>query len=273
MLRQWGVATAGLRPLPDFLVLGTKRGGTTSLFHNLLTHPDVVRMFPERRLKSPMYFASHYGNGERWYRSHFATRPYRTVLGAARRRPTVTGDADPYYLYHPAVPQRVKSLMPEARLIVMLRDPVKRAYSHYWERVANGVETLDFEAALAAEPTRLAPELSRLDDPNHYSRPHDWFSYRDRGVYAPQLERWFAEFDRSQILIVASEDFYRDEQSVLDEVTRFLGIPRLPAAPRQHYNLRPAPEMNAATRAELSAFYAPHNERLYRLLDRDFGWS
>jgi hypothetical protein len=267
------MATAAIRPLPDFLVIGTKRGGTTSLFHSLLAHPDVIRMFPERRLKSPMYFASHYGNGEAWYRSHFATRPYRTTLEAVRSRATLTGDADPYYLYHPMVPGRVRRVMPRARLIVMLRNPVQRAYSHYWERVANGVEELDFEAALAAEPARLAPELERLSDPNYYSRPHDWYSYRDRGVYAPQLERWFAEFPRDQLLIVASEDFYRDEQAVLDRVTDFLGLSRLPVAPRRHYNKRPSPRMASTTRDELAAFYRPHNQRLYQLVDRDFGWS
>jgi hypothetical protein len=273
-LRRWGVATASLRPMPDFLLIGTKRGGTTSMFHGLLDHPDVVRMFPERRLKSPLYFASHYELGDRWYRSHFATAPYRWSRERLTHAPTVVGDSDPYYLYHPSVPERVRQVMPNAKLVVMLRNPVSRAYSHHGERVANGVEPLDFDAALAAEPGRLAGEVERLtQDPGYYSTAHDWYSYRDRGIYAPQLRRWFEAFAREQILVLASEDYYRDAQAVTDRVISFLGIRPLALPEAQHYNLRPKAAMADATRAELSDFYAPHNHELYELLGHDLGWA
>jgi Sulfotransferase domain len=260
--------------MPDFLLIGTKRGGTTSMFHCLLGHPDVIRMFPERRLKSPAYFASHYGNGDGWYRSHFATVPYRWTREQLNHAPTVTGDSDPYYMYHPLVPRRVRRAMPDAKLVIMLRDPVRRAYSHYLERVANGVETLTFPAALEAESQRLAGEVDRItSEPYYYSRAHDWYSYRDRGVYAPQIRRWFEEFPREQVLVLASESFFEDQQSVVDEVTAFLGIrPYRPTDPVR-FNTRFTEEMEPATRRELAAFFAPHNRDLYALLGRDFGWS
>lgn len=275
MLRQWGVATSPLRPLPEFLIIGAKRGGTTSLWNALLTHPLVLPMFPAvQNLKSPHYFYWHYDKGERWYRSHFATTAQRAIVGRRHGHPAVCGEASPYYLYHPYTPERAASLVPKAKLIIMLRDPVARAYSHYWERVHEGVETLSFEAAIKAEDARLEGELERMEaDPLYYSRPHDFFSYRDRGIYLPQLERWFAAYPRDQALIVRSEDFYADQQRSYDEVCQFLGIPKHPLQQPKRYNHRPVEPMSAELRRYLTAFYEPANRELYTYLERDFGWA
>lgn len=273
-LRRWGTATAGLRPWPDFLLIGTKRGGTTSLFHYLRGHPDVIPMFPARRLKSPHYFYWHYDQGDRWYRSHFPTIAYRRTLEAIHRSPVVSGEASPYYMYHPYTAERVRAAVPGVKLIISLRNPVNRAYSHYWERVDNGVEPLSFAAALAAEPDRLAGEVEKMAaDPLYYSRPHDWYSYRDRGIYAAQLKRWFALFPREQFLILNSDAFYADEQGEIDRVTDFLSLRRHPLAAKPQYNHRPAKAMDPAIRAELADFYRPHNEELYELLGENLGWA
>jgi hypothetical protein len=272
-LRQWGVATANSRTEPDFLILGTKRGGTTSMWNYLLAHPAVLPMFPSRqKLKSPQYFYWHYQRGNRWYRSHFATSAQRekarSATGAA-----VAGEASPYYLYHPYTPARVRQELPDVKLIAMLRDPVARAYSHYWERVNEGVEPLTFDDAIAREDERVAGELARMAaDPMIYSRPHDYFTYRDRGVYLPQLQRWFAQFPREQFLILRSEDFYADYQSTYDQVTDFLGIPRHGLVEPKRFNYRPAEPMSPATRGFLTEFFVPHNEALYEFLGRDFEW-
>jgi hypothetical protein len=269
-----GAATAWARPWPDYLVIGTKRGGTTSIFNYLLSHPDVVPMWPARRTKSSHYYDRHYARGSRWFRGHFSTAVNRSVRAALHHTRPVTGEASPYYLYHPTAADRVSSDLPGVKIVVMLRNPVDRAYSHYWERVDNGVEPLGFEAALAAEPDRLAPELRRMSaDPLYYSQAHDFWSYRDRGVYAPQLARWLDRFDRTQILILRSEDFYADQQSIVDTLSDFLGIRHHAMPPKAHHNHRPAPAMNPDTRAELAEFYTPHNEALYRLVGRDFEWQ
>lgn len=274
-LRQYGVATAGSRTDPDFLILGTKRGGTTSMWIDLLDHPSMLPLFPPRQnLKSPHYFARYYNRGDRWYRSHFATsdeqRSLRRKTGAA-----ITGEASPYYLYHPHAPERVRATLPEVKLIVMLRDPVKRAYSHYWERVHAGVEPLSFDEAVANEDARVAGELERMaSDPLAYSEGHDYYTYRDRGIYLPQLERWFARFPREQILIVRSEDFYTDSQTVYDDVTDFLGVSRHRLVTPRHFNNRPPPApMTRATEDYLTEFFAPYNDALYDYLGRDFEWS
>ena len=272
-LRAWGRATAALRPLPDFLIVGTKRGGTTSLWNYLLQHPGVLPMFPSAaNRKSPHYFYWHYDRGPGWYRSHFATGATR--LAASRRTggPVVTGEASPNYLYDPRVPSRVAELMPAATIVVLLRDPVERAYSHYKERTREGVEKLSFEEALAAEPGRLAGEVERMeDDPYYYSRPRDWYAYRDRGLYLPQLQGWLKYFPSA--LVLRSEDLYADPAAITRQVTDRLGLEPAPLREATRFNYRPAKGMPAAARAELSAFYAPHNRALADYLGRDLGWT
>ena len=274
-LHQVGLATATARPLPEFLVIGAKRGGTTSVWNYLLMHPQVLPMFPAREhRKSTHYFFKSYSRGPLWYRSHFATAASRCLVRWRLGVSPICGEASPYYLYHPFSPGRIQQLLPQVRAIVPLRDPVRRAYSNYWERFDQGVEPLSFEEALAAEPQRLARELERMNaDPLYYSKAHDFFAYRDRGVYAPQLRRWLELFPREQLLVLRSEDFYSDPQQVFDEIVRFLGLRpyRLASVPRLNY--RPARTMDPATRAELQAFYRPHNEELYELLGRDMGWE
>jgi hypothetical protein len=267
-LRRWGVATSSRRPFPDFLIIGTKRGGTTSLFNYLRAHPQMLPMFPARNAKSPHFFYREFARGPAWYRSHFATGRQRD------RQHAVTGEASPYYLYHPFTAARVHSLMPDVRIIVSLRHPVKRAYSHYWERVDQGVETLSFEDALDAEPGRIAAELERMQqDPLYYSRAHDWYSYRDRGVYEPQLRRWLDLFPTEQVLLLRAENLYADEQATMDRVTDFLGIERHVMPERPRLNYRPAEPMRPETAAALAEYYRPHNAALETLVGRSFGWD
>ncbi len=274
-LRRAGEASAAIRPLPDFLVIGTKRGGTTSLWRYLLSHPGVLPMMPRaQHIKSPHYFYWHYSRGEGWYRSHFPTAPYRSLMTLRHGARTVTGEASPYYLYDPRVPARVARLLPSVKIVVLLRDPVDRAYSHYTERVHEGVEPLEFAQALAAEPGRVAGELDAMrDDPAYYSRAHDWYSYRDRGVYLPQLERWFAVLPRERFLILESESFYADPAAALDATLEFLGLPRVALQTGKRHNHRPAPPMDPAIRSELESYYREPNERLAALLGRELTWS
>lgn len=272
--RAYGVATARWRPYPDFLIVGTKRGGTTSLWNYLVGHPQVLPMFPSARgLKSNAYFFEHRDRGDHWYRSHFHSTAQRRWT-QLRHGAAVTGEASPYYMYGPHLAELIARRMPNVRLIMLLRDPVDRAYGHYQERVQQGVEHLSFEAALAAEPARLGGERERMAaDPSYYSRAHDYFSYRERGVYLPQVSRILARFPRDQVLILRSEDLYLDEQAVFDRTCRFLGIaPAALAEPKRHNHIPRSP-IAPDTRRRLLDFYAPHNEALYAYLDRDFGWA
>ena len=134
----WRYATADLRGRPHFVILGTQRGGTSSLFRWLNAHPDVLR--PTR--KEIHYFDIHYDKGARWYRSQFPLA----------RRGKVTGEASPYMLYHPLAPARAARGLPRTtRLIVLLREPVERTVSDYWfSRRRRRFETESLERAIVA---------------------------------------------------------------------------------------------------------------------------
>jgi hypothetical protein len=274
MLVRYGERTSDRRPLPDFLIIGTKRGGTTSLWRYLVQHPLVPRLFPAWNTKTSHYFEANFGRGESWYRSHFPTLRQRTALERRLGGPSRVGEAAPLYMFHPLAAGRVAALMPDVRIIVLLRDPVERAYSHWKERLGEGVEPLDFASALEAEPSRTAGERERLiADPTYVSDAYDWYSYRARGAYVDHLEPWLSRFDRSQLLFLASETFYRDPAGSYAQVLDFVGLPphRLPAY--DVFNDRPSEGMDSVVRAELTAFYKPLNAALSGRLGMTFDWA
>ncbi len=264
----YGRATAGVRPLPDFLVLGAQKSGTTALYAYLRWHPQITGP----AWKEVSYFDRHYGRGDSWYRGQFPSRPWLWLAGGRSGRAPLVGEASPSYLLHPHGPARARALLPDARLIVLLRDPVDRAFSHYNHEVALGREPLSFEDALDREPERTDGELARLGDTQYFS--HAWwdFTYLARGRYAEQLERWFAHYPRAQLLVLASETLRRDPAAAYARVLDHLGAPpyELPDYP-PIFEREYAP-MAPETRARLSEYFAPHNERLYALVGQDFGW-
>jgi len=276
-VRQVGVLTAAQRPLPDFLIIGAKKAGTSSLMNWLLRHSAVARMFPSaQRLKSPHYFDVNYWRGERWYRSHFPTRQARHRQELHSASPSVAGEASPYYLFHPAVPARVARDLPQVKVIVLLRDPVARAYSNFWDRRAAGAETLtSFEDALAVEAERLSGvDHERLQtDPRYYSFDHDNHSYLARGRYLEHLRAWLEGVAAERMLVLRAEAMFAEPGLVFAQTQRFLGIPVTDDVPLRPYNERSREPMQPATKARLADYYRPHNAALYAALGTDMGWE
>jgi hypothetical protein len=244
------------RALPDFLLIGAQRAGTTSLYAQLIRHPRVL---PSLR-KEVQYFTLHHARGEAWYRAHFPTR--RAL--AARR--AVCGEATPYYLFHPLAPERAHRLLPEARLLVVLREPVARAWSHYQHSRARGRETLAFGAALEREAERLAAETGQP------GFAHQHFSYFARGVYAEQLRRWLALYPRERLLVLRFDELEVEPDACVDRAVAFLGLPPVQLPPFPARNRREYPPLDAALRADLVRRYAPHNRDLQDLLGLPLGW-
>ncbi len=268
-----GRITSPWRPLPEFLVIGTKRGGTTTLFRALQDHPLVLPMFPAAQdLKSPHYFDLAHHRGEAWYRGHF---PSRRARRPTRSGTPITGESSPYYLFHPLAPVRVHTQMPHVRLVVLLRDPAQRAFSHYWDRVKHGDEPRSFDDALDREEARLVGEEDRLRlDPRATSPAYEHHSYLARGRYADQLERWFDWFPREQVLVLRSEDLYADPPGTYRRTLEFLGLPdhdRRGAYGKLHGH-PDRPELSPAQGARLREHFAPHNRRLADLLGTDVWW-
>lgn len=259
--RGWALTTAWRRPLPDFVVIGVQRGGSSAFFAGLRHHPQVR----SSSVKEVHYFDYHHRRGSGWYRSFF---PMAT-------EGTLVGEATPNYLFHPHASGWVAETLPSAKLIVLLRDPVGRAHSAWKLMRRLGHEELSFEEAIAAEPERIGPDRARLDaDPDHRAYPFFRYSYLSRGHYAEQLEPWLAVFG-DRLLILRSEDFYRDQPVVLETASRFLGLADHRFAPAEGA-INAAPEgsgsMAPETRSRLEEYYTSHNRRLEELLGRRFDW-
>jgi Sulfotransferase domain len=270
-----GRASSALRVLPDFLIIGCKKGGTTSLMNWLVEHPEVARMYPSfQRRKSPHYFDINYARGPGWYRAHFPTRQSLARLQRRRDRRPLVGEASPYYMFHPAAADRVSETLPDVRLIALLREPVSRAYSNYWDRVATGHEDLPtFEAAIDAEAERLrGVTTERLRDPAYYSYDHDHHTYLARGRYLEQLEPWFKTQDADRLLVLPAEDLFRNPQDTFATVQRFLDLPARQLKLRPRNERRGYPPIRPDTKARLVDYYRPHNQALFHALGRTFDW-
>lgn len=207
-----------LSALPDFIILGAQRCGTSSLYSYLTSHPQVI---PASR-KEVHFFDNNFDKGELWYRKHFPS-VVRMLSGEY-----ITGEASPYYLYHPHVARRISEVIQDPKLVVLLRDPVDRAISHYWLEVNQCEnEDLTMEDAFEREDKRLKAEKERLIlDEGYYSFNYQHFSYLDRGKHLQQIERFKRYFDEEQILVIKSESLFEETQSTYEKVTDFLNIER-----------------------------------------------
>lgn len=262
-----GWVTADLRMTPGYLIVGAKRAGTTSLYNTLVGHPQVL---PAVWHKEVHYFDNAYHRGQRWYRGHFPTRGRAALVRRRTGLAAITGEATPYYMWHPMAPQRIAADLPGVRLIVLIRDPVQRAHSEHAHSVSMGWETESFERALELEPERLAGERERLiDDPRYRSVDHACRAYVTRGRYVEQLEHLEAVFGRDRIHVVDSDAMFMNAAPALDELTAFLGLRRWQPPGLKNLNARPRSKLPAAVQAALGEQFAPYDERLAQWL----GWT
>lgn len=280
-VRAVGIATSSLRPAPDFLIIGAKRGGTTSFYFDLLEHPSILRLFPppispwkKDATKGVHYFDSNFDQGSRWYRSYMPTSASRRVVTVRRGERAVAGEASPYYLFHPAVAARAHESVPAARIIVLLRDPVMRTYSHWKERRRGGAEALDFQAALAAEPERLDGERRRLfHDATYRSYAWEQQSYATQSLYAESLRPWIERFGRDNVHCVISEEYYEDPARVLRDVDSFLGLTSRKSARGIVRNAANGLRLDPQISARLRARFREPNLELSQLLGRSLPWE
>lgn len=263
-----GITDGGLAPqepgtgtLPDFIIIGTAKGGTHTLYDLLTRHPHVERAVS----KEVRYFSKHFDRGTEWYRSQFPPPRWR------EGRRSITGEATPRYLFDPLVPERMAEVVPQARLIALLRNPVDRAYSHYHHRVRDTRETRSFEEAIEAERGWMLSKVDGAHEPRAGGGRAS-FEYLKRGVYVDQLLNWSKFFGYEQMLVLKSEDFFEHEVDTLKVVLDFLGLPdwepeALETRNEGHYEI-----MDPDTRRWLEDHFRPHNRRLYDYLGVDFGW-
>ncbi len=240
---------------PHFMIIGTQKGGTNSLYHYLIKHPKIL---PATQ-KEIHFFSLNYQQGWQWYQSQFPAE--------ADGVNCITGEGSPYYLFHPQVPQRVYQHCPQTKLIILLRNPVDRAISHYYWEVKLGFESLSFAAAISQEYQRLDGEVEKLEqNSNYYSYNHQHFSYLSRGIYIHQLQRWLEFFPKQQFLILTSEGFYANTKAVVNQVFQFLELEpyQLPEYPIINANAYPA--VSSKLRQQLTEYFSSYNQQLANFL-------
>ncbi len=261
------VIRAMSRDFVNFSIVGAQKGGTTSLDRYLSQHPQI-RTAPQKEVH---FFDLQFERGHEWYESQFPIDRDNNPFD----RDLKVGEASPYYLFHPCVPERMASVYPGIKLIVMLREPVDRAISHYHHAVRHGFEPLSFAEAIVAEPDRLRDEAAKLICGHvDFSYSHQHHSYLARGRYLEQIQCWEQFFPRSQFLYTDSACFFADPEPELLRVCDFLGVEpfTLPEYPSHNPGVGDDGAIDPAIVDRLTEEFRPHNRALFDWLDLDFGW-
>lgn len=241
--------------LPDFLIIGSARCGTSSLHRNLLAHSKLIGPDPLEFLRGAMnYKEVHFFDrehkwkrGDVWYRNFWKVVPEGYLCF----------ESTPNYLYESIVPMRVKEILPAGKFIAILRNPVDRAWSHFcrWKRKL------------------------KLNSKDVFIRPNNVII--KKGIYHKQLKRWLEIFDRDQFLILRSEDFFTNPEKILKDVFRWLGMdPVIPPVIKRWDPIEdtpwrddPYPKIPPELRKKLKAFYRPYNQELEELIGKRMGWG
>jgi hypothetical protein len=264
---QYRYRTRTYRSLPDFIIIGAQKSGTSSLYRYISQHPQLL---PSSE-KEVHFFdggidpkVDNYEKGEMWYRSHFP-------LQKDTSEDTRVFEASPLYIFNPLCPKRISDLLPNIKIIALLRNPTERAISQYFHELRLDRESLSIHEALETEETRLARVLETEDYKSDHFICH---SYKARGLYREQLERYLFHFSKEQLLFMNSEELFTNPDAFLKQIFEFIGVdayckvkdlkPRNVASNRRHVD----PEIYNY----LNSFFQPHNRALYELIGKNYGW-
>ena len=268
-MRWYRYATAGRRRTPNFIIVGAQKAGTTSLWGYLAAHPQVDPPIA----KEIAFFNGQFDRGLDWYRMYFPLKPTTSSRGSTAE--TQSGESTAHYMFHPHAMARIAATLPQVKIIMLLRNPVDRAYSHYQMKVRRRQEPLSFDDAIDAEADRIGGELEKLaSDPRHKSRNLFRFSYLARGMYLEQVQRCQRFFGPDRCLILESGEFFKQTAEVYQRVLSFLGLSAYqPAEFGNRFAGKYSEKMSVATRRRLVEYFAPHNQQLYAHLDTHYNWD
>jgi len=233
--------------LPDFLIIGGQKCGTSAIWHSIVTHPDVD---PTKKEKN--FFNFYWHKGLDFYSDMFKD-PNK-----------INGDASPGYLFSPDVPERVKEVIPNTKIIVSLRNPIDRAYSQYNHQLPN-----------YSRPKYWIKKLGRFSDeyekvPTFEEALDMQKDFIERGYYADQLKLWFNHFPKDQFLIIKFEDFVLNNQQTMTDIQEFLELKVINLNPNKRFS--GYDDMQPKTRRFLKKHFNSHNQKLNELLNKDFDW-
>jgi hypothetical protein len=250
--------TATSRVLPKFLIIGGVRCGTTSLYYDICKHPSVEKAAYDEI----GFFDDNYHLGIDWYRSMFPTEKKMNKI----QKETgfcVTGEDTPFYIWNKSAIEKIKNLIPEIKLIVILRNPVDRAYSNYHLSVREGNENRSFKDAIRNDIKFINYKKHNNEELTNFDFKK---SYIAKGLYYDQLINWFNTFDKKQISIVFTEDLRDNPEDTMQTIFKFLQLPFFSIKKYEKQKMSDYNDMEKEIRMELSRYYESYNEQLFELI-------
>jgi hypothetical protein len=235
---------------PSFIIVGAQKSGTSTLYEMLCKHPNVHH----NEQKELHFFDFNFDKGKTHYREQLSCP-----------EGMVSGDASPFYMYHPAVAGRIAKAFPKAKMIFILRDPAERALSHYRMNTESGVETLSPLMALVAEEDRLLKAMQAGDSWDTPNSAYQNFTYKSRGHYETQWMNFSKHFPRKQLFVLRMETLIANPSATMQALTKFLELPA------HNWSSEQLPHENSSkgigadegyAREYLSHYFTPHKNRL-----------
>ena len=269
--RFFGNITSPLRILPDFLIAGFNRSGTHSLFDYMGQHPNIENA-SRREIH---YFTLSYWRGLNWYRSYFPTIISKKIFESKNKEKFLTGEATPHYVFHPLAIKRIKKLVPNVKLIVVLRDPVENAYSHYQHYWRAGIEKESFEEAVKTDKERFEKinALYKEDQIKEHDLKNVKIPYVSYATYVIHIKRLLEIFPKEQILFIKNFDLNQNPQEELKKIFRFLNLPEYTIQDLKKRNMGKYEKMNNEIEKYLREYFKQFNKELEDLLGMKFRWD
>lgn len=254
--------------LPDFIVVGSQKCGTTSLYQYLKNNPDFY--FPPKEIG---FFTHQISDDIRWYRGHFPSVVEKWKNRYLFQKRIISGDVDPAYILDPHALHRISNIIPKAKIVLLLRNPVDRAYSHYNHCVRDGVENLSFENALIAEPKRIGEQWRKMISGEKYDGLQIYrYSYLGSGEYVNQVDVLLSIFPKDRILFLEAENFFMNPNVEIQKVLEFLNLPKWEMERPKVHNQGKYHKMDVELRKKLIDHFRPFNQKLYNAIGK-FDWD
>ena len=270
LYRKYCITTQYFHTLPDFLIIGAAKCGTSSLYDYLMEHPCVGKSLT----KQIHFFDRYYDRQLSWYRVCFPFIWEKFVIEKFKKKHFSTGEATAHYMTHPLAAKRAYEIVPNAKIIVMLRNPVDRAYSHYQMEKDHNKEKSSFEEAIEKEPQLIKGEFEEmLNNKNNSGRNYPHRAYIKSGEYIDQIKLWRELYPAENFYFVNSEEFNKNTSFVYNEVLKFLGLHPFELKKYKKIRKRNYEKMNPEIRKKLIEYFDPYNKKLYEYLGIDFNWK
>lgn len=254
LLNSVSIVPASIKSKPSFIIAGIQKGGTTSLYNYLNSHSQILSVFQ----KEIHYFDFKYHKGTKWYAANF---PFKWSV----RKRQLVGEATPTYLYSPLAPMRIKRFKADMKIIILLRNPIERAYSDFKYGVKLGTRSAsaNFEDRVKTELDWLDKNIERLKkDENAGFLVTNHCHYLGPGLYDIWLSNWQDQFPAEQLLVISSSELFKHTQQTMDRVHNFLGIDSFTYGSLKAYNTNSYPEITNECYDLLNTFYRPHMQKL-----------